>query len=103
MYDSNKSCIAGLESEFISSGRLDNLGSTITAFHALINSSKGIENSSSIDIVAAFDNEEIGSNSYQGCDSVFFGDSVRRLFSSIQDFGDKSGINPIRCNFRRCI
>jgi aspartyl aminopeptidase len=93
LYDSNKASLSGLEEEFISAGRLDNLGSSIPCLHALINSSKSIENSSSIDCVAIFDNEEVGSKSYQGCDSSFFGDTLRRVFNNIE------GDEDLKSNF----
>lgn len=88
MYDSNPSCISGLENEFISSGRLDNLGSSIPAIHTLMNNNPA--NHAGIDIVAVFDNEECGSESYQGCDNVFFSIYLKRIFESISDFGEKT-------------
>lgn len=84
MYDSNKAILSGCEEEFISSGRLDNLGSSIPCVHSLISNSKNLDNSTSINCIAIFDNEEVGSKSFQGCDSKFFGDTLRRLFNNIE-------------------
>ncbi len=85
LYDTNKACLSGIEEEFITSGRIDNLGSSFTSLQALINhaSERKLDNSSSINCIALFDNEEIGSRSYQGCDSVFFADTLRRIFNNI--------------------
>lgn len=85
LFDSNVACLSGLEEEFISSGRLDNLGSSIPCLHALIGNAKAsLDESTSINCVAIFDNEEVGSESYQGCDSKFFGDTLRRLYNGIE-------------------
>ncbi len=69
---------------------MDNLASAITSVHAIIKTSKNLENATGIDVVSVFDNEEIGSRSYQGCDSSFFGTTIKRLFNTIEDFGERT-------------
>ena len=72
-----------LNKEFLASGRLDNLGSSIPALYAMINASKDelLAEQSSINIIALFDNEEIGSMTYQGADSNFFLMHLKRIFA----------------------
>lgn len=64
----------GLHREFISSPRLDN----ITSVYALL---KGIvaERKDGINVIAAFDHEEIGSRSKQGADSLLLRDILYRM------------------------
>jgi aspartyl aminopeptidase len=84
LYDTQPSCLLGLDDEFISSGRLDNLGTALTSVHAIINSSQSISEQSSINFIAVFDNEEVGSLSFQGADSEFFGNNLQRIFKTIE-------------------
>ncbi len=83
LYDSQSPNLIGLNKEFLASGRLDNLGSSIPALYAMINASKDelLSEQSSINIIALFDNEEIGSMTYQGADSNFFLMHLKRIFS----------------------
>ena len=83
LYDSQSPNLIGLNKEFLASGRLDNLGSSIPALYAMINASKDelLAEQSSINIISLFDNEEIGSLTYQGADSNFFLMHLKRIFS----------------------
>ena len=83
LYDSQSPNLIGLNKEFLASGRLDNLGSSIPALYAMINASKDelLAEQSSINIIALFDSEEIGSMTYQGADSNFFLMHLKRIFS----------------------
>lgn len=82
LYDTQPSKLIGLNKEFLSSGRLDNLGSSVPALYALINVSKEeiIAQQSSINIIALFDNEEIGSLTYQGANGSFFYNHLNRIY-----------------------
>lgn len=53
----------GLHKEFVSSGRLDNLGSSLTALDAIIESHKIQKDDSEVSMIMLFDHEEIGSQS----------------------------------------
>ena len=83
LYDTESPNLIGLNKEFLASGRLDNLGSSIPALYSMINASKEelLNEQSSINIIALFDNEEIGSMTYQGADSNFFLMHLKRIFS----------------------
>lgn len=89
LYDCQESCLLGIDQEFVSSGRLDNLGSSLTALHALLNSSQELPSQTSINFIALFDNEEVGSLSFQGADSEFFGNNLLRIFTTIETSGDE--------------
>jgi aspartyl aminopeptidase len=84
LYDTHESCFLGIDQEFVSSGRLDNLGSSLVSVYALINDTMNISKQSSINFIALFDNEEVGSLSFQGADSEFFGKNLERIFRTIQ-------------------
>ena len=83
LYDTQSPSLIGLNKEFLASGRLDNLGSSIPALYSMINASKEelVAEQTSINIIALFDNEEIGSMTYQGADSNFFLMHLKRIFS----------------------
>jgi aspartyl aminopeptidase len=85
MVDTNKSCIMGLHKEFISSGRLDNMLSSLTATHALIEASSTVHSDSSVNIIYLFDHEEIGSTSDQGAQGTVVKDSLERIYASFND------------------
>ncbi|KAI5917210.1 peptidase [Camillea tinctor] len=81
LYDVQKSCLGGLNEEFIYSARLDNLNMTYCSIMGLIESvsSSSLESETSIRLVTCFDHEEIGSTSAQGADSDLLPAVVRRL------------------------
>ncbi|KAI8450798.1 peptidase M18 [Phakopsora pachyrhizi] len=91
LFDTNPSTVGGGLGEFIFSPRLDNLFSSFAAFEALAQSvegkehSKGLENSSSIRTIALWDNEEIGSVSFQGAESNFLEAILTRVSSSFSE------------------
>lgn len=60
--DSQPSCLIGLHKEFVSSPRLDNLGSSLTSLDAIIESyQKGSLHNAEVSMIMLFDHEEIGS------------------------------------------
>ena len=61
LYDTQSPSLIGLNKEFLASGRLDNLGSSIPALYSMINASKDelLSQQSSINIIALFDNERM--------------------------------------------
>lgn len=87
-YDVQPATIMGINQEYITSGRLDNLGSSIVATDALVNSAETVEKQDFINIIAMFDNEEVGSRSYQGADSDHFSKTLKRIFETIGDAGE---------------
>ncbi|KAI0105527.1 aspartyl aminopeptidase-like protein [Nemania sp. FL0031] len=81
LYDVQKSCLGGLNEEFIYSPRLDNLEMTYCSVMGLIESvnKSGLSEESSIRLITCFDHEEIGSTSAQGANSDLLPAVVRRL------------------------
>lgn len=78
LYEYNKGCIMGLNNEFVSSGRLDDLEMVHAGVTALTNSKvSGMTN-----VLVCFDNEEIGSSTKQGADSQFLSDILERIVLS---------------------
>lgn len=75
LYEYEKGQIIGLNNEFISSSRLDDLAMVHAGITALINSQTG----ESTNILALFDNEEIGSGTKQGADSPLLRNILERV------------------------
>ncbi len=65
----------GLNGEFLSSPKLDDLASTYTCLLSFTDSSKG----RGIPVYGAFDNEEVGSHTRQGAGSTFLKDVLLRI------------------------
>ena len=70
-----KGYIFGLNNEYFSSPRIDDLQCAFTSLKGFIDSS----NSRNINVYACFDNEEVGSGTRQGADSSFLEDTLRRI------------------------
>lgn len=82
LYDTQKSCVGGLNEELLFSPRLDNLEMSFCSTVGLINSiksSSSLDEEKSIRLISLFDHEEIGSNTAQGADSNFLPAIIRRL------------------------
>ncbi|KAK5111551.1 hypothetical protein LTR62_004847 [Meristemomyces frigidus] len=83
LFDTQPSCLGGLNNEFVYSARLDNLGMTYCAVEGIIQSLStnisALENDSTIRLIACFDHEEIGSTSAQGAASNLLPAVIRRL------------------------
>ena len=96
LYDTQKSCVGGLNEELLFSSRLDNLEMSFCSTVGLIQSvesSSSLDNEESIRLISLFDHEEIGSNTAQGADSNFLPTVIRRL-SVLPGFGDSVGPDP---------
>ena len=75
LYEYENGSLIGLNEEFISSSRLDNLTMAHASLKALLdsNGNKGIN------VVAVFDNEEVGSSTRQGADSNMLLNTLERI------------------------
>jgi len=80
LYEYEKGSLIGPNEEFISSGRLDNLSMAYTSLHALIQAN----NTKGINVVAVFDNEEVGSATKQGADSNMLINILERICLSLR-------------------
>ncbi|MDA3733394.1 M18 family aminopeptidase [Niameybacter massiliensis] len=75
LYPVEKSCLVGLNEEFISAARLDDLSMVYSGLDALINSTS----TCGINVLACFDNEEVGSTSKQGANSPLLNHTLERI------------------------
>ncbi|MDG5800913.1 M18 family aminopeptidase [Marinilabiliaceae bacterium ANBcel2] len=78
LYEYNKGTTMGVNDEFISSPRLDNLAMV----HAGLSALKSAKADRSTQILAIFDNEEVGSLTKQGADSPLFKNIFSRIVKS---------------------
>lgn len=79
LYNRQQPSIWGAHNEFISAGHLDDLQCAFSALQALLAG----YNDRSIDVMAIFDNEEVGSGTKQGADSTFLYDTLTRINSAL--------------------
>lgn len=77
--DTQASAVFGVNSEFFASGRLDNLSSTHAGLVALIAHAGSAPADGPIAVLAAFDHEEIGSNSRSGACGPILEDILTRI------------------------
>lgn len=75
LYDTTPSCTFGLNQEFLSAGRLDDLSMAEAGLEALLAN----EVTDKTQILAIFDNEETGSGTKQGAGSPFLASIIERV------------------------
>jgi aspartyl aminopeptidase len=71
-YDTQKGSFVGVDGEFISVGRLDNLLSCFVGMRAIIDTSTPM-------VLACMDHEEVGSDSHVGAGGTFLEEVLRRI------------------------
>ena len=76
LYDTTPACLVGLNNEFISSGRLDDLSMVHAGMEAMTAESAKPE---ATKVLAIFDNEETGSGTKQGAGSNFLMSHIQRI------------------------
>ena len=79
LYNRMPAVSLGLNNEFISSGRLDDLQCAFASLKGFVEASP--KNSAAVHCV--FDNEEVGSGTKQGAASTFLRDTLRRINSAM--------------------
>ena len=79
LYEYEKGSLIGANEELISSSRLDNLSMAHASLYAILDS----QSNKSIDVVAVFDNEEVGSSTKQGADSNMLLNILERISISL--------------------
>lgn len=83
LYDVQKGSFVGLQEEFISCGRLDDLAMVHAGMRALLDSPQGAQTR----VLAIFDNEETGSGTKQGAASPVLANILERV---VKAFGGNS-------------
>ena len=91
--DTQPSVIGGAAREFIFSGRLDNLASSYCGVRALIEatSAAALAEQTGVQMVALFDNEEVGSSSFYGGGSPMMFESIKRAASALSKAAPNQG------------
>ncbi len=79
LYDTTPACLLGLNNEFITSGRLDDLSMVHAAATALLESN---DSDTFTHVIAIFDNEETGSGTKQGAASPVLEHLLRRIVTA---------------------
>lgn len=79
LYPTEAACTIGLDEEFVSSGRLDNLTSVKACVEAITADISEV----GLHIIALFDNEEVGSRTKQGADSMILPQIIQRIYMSM--------------------
>ena len=79
LYEYEKGSIIGYDNEMISSSRLDDLSMVHAGLKAILN----VNNSKSTNVIAFFDNEEVGSTTKQGADSPLLSNTLERIVISV--------------------
>ena len=80
LYDTTKAAIVGLDGEFVTSGRLDDLSMVHAAVSALL-TAEGVDKRTRV--MAIFDNEETGSGTKQGAASPVLMNALRRIVGAL--------------------
>lgn len=80
LYAVEKGCITGINEEFISSPRIDNQTSVVSCLKGIIGA--GVPEAG-INFIACFDNEEIGSATKQGADSILLKLVLDKLYDTL--------------------
>ncbi|MBR5898123.1 MAG: M18 family aminopeptidase [Muribaculaceae bacterium] len=94
LYDTTPACLVGVNDEFITSGRLDDLGMAHAAMTALLESGNG----SMTRVMAIFDNEETGSGTKQGAASPVLANILRRIVAC-QGGGEEEFLRAVARSF----
>lgn len=79
LYPVDKPTIAGVDKDLVISPRIDNISSV----HACVNGLIGGTRTDGINLIALFDNEEVGSKTKQGGDSMLLAHILEKLYLSL--------------------
>jgi len=94
IYNAEEGCVFGLNNDFISAPRLDNITSVEACLTGIINT----QPVSGIDFTALFDNEEIGSRTKQGADSSLLSIVLEKIYLAL-GIGREGYLNKILGGF----
>ncbi|KAI9296319.1 aspartyl aminopeptidase [Neoconidiobolus thromboides FSU 785] len=85
LFDTQESCTGGINNEFIFSARLDNLMMSYTTVEGLIDSldKHPLNEDPNVRLMCLYDNEEVGSASAYGADSLLTESTMRRIQAAV--------------------
>ena len=86
IYNFEEGLVVGMDNDFVSAPRLDNLTSVFACTKGIINRT----NEDTINVIALFDNEEIGSRSKQGADSIISNLLLEKIYLGL--FNSNNGL-----------
>jgi aminopeptidase I len=92
LYDTQPASVGGLDREFIFAGRIDDKLCSWSAIQALVESKDQAQDSSIMQVVGLFDDEEIGSLLRQGAHGNFLPTVVERTVGSLSDHNPGSDL-----------
>ncbi|MCQ2982059.1 MAG: M18 family aminopeptidase [Treponemataceae bacterium] len=85
LYNRQEGTFWGASEEFIASPKLDDLECAYASMQGLVAASRGnTACADTINVVAVFDNEEVGSGTKQGADSTFLEDTFERVAECLE-------------------
>lgn len=93
LFDTQGAALSGLRSEFVVGARIDNLASCFAAVEALVTHGEdtaAVEGDKDVSVVALFDHEEVGSESYAGAGSTLIAEAVQRIGAALQVYDASS-------------
>lgn len=83
IYNAEEGCELGMNLDFISSPRLDNLTSCYSCLTAITAAAPMTEISDRLNVIALYDNEEIGSQTKQGADSRITNILLEKIYDGL--------------------
>ncbi|ODQ65457.1 peptidase M18, aminopeptidase I [Nadsonia fulvescens var. elongata DSM 6958] len=89
LFDTQPGAIGGLDKEFIFCPRIDDKVCSYTAIHGFLESVESSAKSGTINMIALFDNEEIGSQTRQGAKGGLVQHTIDRILSLHGDSTDE--------------
>ena len=96
LFDTSRACVVGLNGEYITSGRIDDLSMVHAAMSALLDSLN--KESAATRVMAIFDNEETGSGTKQGAASPVL-DMILRRIAAVQDNSEEYYFRAVESSF----
>lgn len=85
LYNRNKAGYIGVNDDYISSPKLDDLACVFASFKSLVDTPN---HKNAVLLAAAFENEEVGSLSYSGADSNLLSDVLSRIIAVFDNSSD---------------
>lgn len=96
LFDTSRACVVGLNGEYITSGRIDDLSMVHAAMSALLDSLN--KESAATRVMAIFDNEETGSGTKQGAASPVL-DMILRRIAAARDNSEEYYFRAVESSF----